>query len=165
MVANYATNLSDALGRRVQHRRRGLLDVEQRSFAGDDLDYRYLTDGTPTGDTIDDSGWVADFAADGAYNPRTEKLWRVNVGGDDCIYELDPAARVATGNKICPAFGRRSAVSRTTSCTDTFYSGLVDGRRHSALRRARGRMLDSAYVAVPVSGLAFNSTRTAGCTP
>ena len=71
------------------------------SLGGDDLEYRYLTDGTQTGDTIDDSSWVEEFAADGAFNARTGMLWRVNVGGDNCLYELDPFVRAPTGNKIC----------------------------------------------------------------
>ncbi|MFY9551915.1 MAG: carboxypeptidase regulatory-like domain-containing protein [Thermoanaerobaculia bacterium] len=126
-------------------------------FAGDNLDYRYLTDGTKTGDTIDDSAWVADFAADGAYNQRTKKLWRVNVGGDDCIYELDPAARVATGNKICPAFGTSQRGLAYNPVNDTYYSGSwTDGViQHFD---SKGTILDSAYVAVPISGLAFNAS-------
>ena len=126
-------------------------------FAGDDLDYRYLTDGTQTGETIDDAGWVAEFAADGAYNPRTKKLWRVNVGGDNCIYELDPAARAATGNRICPAFGTSERGLAYNPVSDTFYAGSwTDGVIHHF--DSQGTILDSVYVAVPVSGLAFNAS-------
>jgi hypothetical protein len=125
-------------------------------FGGDDKDYRYLTDGTPTGDSIDDSAWVAEFAADGAYNPRTGKLWRVNVGGDDCIYELDPVARVATGNKICPSFGTSERGLAYNPADDTFYAGSWNDGVIQHFD-ASGTILDSAYVAVPISGLAFNS--------
>ena len=157
VVANYSTNLSDGWGVAFNTDAGDFWIANSAPFAGDDLDYRYLTDGTQTGDTIDDSGWVADFAADGAYNPRTEKLWRVNVGGDDCIYELDPVARVATGNKICPAFQVSQRGLAYDVVTDTFYSGSwTDGIiQHFD---AQGTLLDSAYVAVPISGLAFNSS-------
>ena len=50
-------------------------------------------------------------------------LWRVNVGGDNCIYELDPQARVATGNRICPAFGTSERGLAYDVVTDTFYAG------------------------------------------
>jgi hypothetical protein len=126
-------------------------------FAGDDRDYRYTTDGTQTGDTIDDSTWVADFAADGAFNPRTGMLWRVNVGGDDCIYELDPEARVATGNKICPAFSVSQRGLAYDPVSDTFFAGsIVDGMIHRF--DTAGAILESVYVAVGVSGLALNSS-------
>ena len=126
-------------------------------LGGDDREHRYLTDGTPTGDTIDDAPWVADFAADGAYNPRTGMLWRVNVGGDDCIYELDPVAKVATGGKICPDFGTSQRGLAYDPGTDTYYAGSWnDGVIHHF--DASGTILDSAYVAVPISGLALNSS-------
>ena len=52
-------------------------------------------------------------------------LWRVNVGGDNCIYELDPIFRVATGNKICgapwTAFSQRGLAYDVA--TDTYYVG------------------------------------------
>ena len=67
---------------------------------GDDKDYQYLNDGTMTGETIDDT-FVGVFAADGAFNPLTGNFWRVNVGGDNCLWELDPVAKVVTGNSIC----------------------------------------------------------------
>ena len=126
-------------------------------LGGDDKEYRYLTDGTLTGDTIDDSPWVAEFAADGAYNPRTGKLWRVNVGGDDCIYELDPVARIATGNTICPSFGTSQRGLAYNPANDTYYAGSWnDGVIHHF--DAQGTILDSAYAAVPISGLAFNTS-------
>ena len=74
---------------------------------GDDKDYQYLNDGTMTGETIDDT-FVGVFAADGAFNPLTGNFWRVNVGGDNCLWELDPVAKVVTGNSICGCRGRRS---------------------------------------------------------
>jgi hypothetical protein len=125
---------------------------------GDDLEYRYLMDGTQTGDTIDDSSWVEEFAADGAFNARTGMLWRVNVGGDNCLYEIDPFFRAPTGRKICalPWSGLSQRGLAYDVETDTYYVGgwnegviyHVDGA---------GNVLDSTFVAIPISGLAFNS--------
>ena len=127
-------------------------------LGGDNLEYRYTTDGNQTGDTIDDSAWVEGFAADGAFNARTGMLWRVNAGGDNCLYEIDPFFRAATGNKICPL--PWSGISQRGLAydvlTDTYYAGgwnegviyHVDGA---------GTVLDSTFVAIPISGLAFNS--------
>ena len=157
VVANYATNLSDGWGVAFNTDANDFWISNSVPFGGDDLDYRYLTDGTQTGDTIDDSSWVAEFAADGAYNPRTEMLWRVNVGGDNCIYELDPVAKAPTGGKICPSFPTSQRGLAYDVVSDTFYSGSwTDGViRHFD---PHGTLLDSAYVAVPISGLAFNSS-------
>jgi hypothetical protein len=124
-------------------------------FVGDGLDYRFTTGGAQTGDTIDDTSWIADFAADGAYDPRTVKLWRVNVGGDDCVYELDPVVKVATGRRICPAFGTSQRGLAYDVITDTWYSGSWnDGVIHRF--DALGNILGSFYVGVAVSGLAFD---------
>ena len=124
---------------------------------GDNRDYRYLTDGTLTGDSIDDSSWVGQFAADGAYNPRTGMLWRVNVGGDDCIHELDPVAQVVTGNTICPGFAVSQRGLAYDPVDDTYYSGSwTDGVINHF--DSKGTILDSAFVAVPISGLALNSS-------
>jgi hypothetical protein len=157
VINAYATNLSAPWGVAFDTDAGDFWVSNSVLFAGDKLDYRFTTDGTQTGDTIDDSGWIADWAADGAYDPRTKKLWRVNVGGDDCVYELDPAARAATGNKICPAFGTSERGLAYDVVTNTFYAGSwTDGVIYHF--DTEGAILDSVYVAVPVSGLAFNST-------
>ena len=128
------------------------------AFGGDDRDYRYLTDGTLTGDTIDDASWVEDFGADGAFNARTGMLWRVNVGGDNCIYELDPFTRSATGRKICalPWSGISQRGLAYDVLTDTYYvGGWNDGVIYHV--DGAGNVLDSTSVSVPISGLAFES--------
>jgi hypothetical protein len=127
-------------------------------FGGDNLDYRYLSDGTLTGDTIDDSPWVEDYAADGAFNARTGMLWRVNVGGDNCIYELDPFTRAATGNKICalPWSGISQRGLAYDVKTDTYYTGgWNDGVIYHV--DGAGNVLDSTSVAIPIAGLAYDS--------
>jgi len=122
---------------------------------GDDLDYRFLTDGTNTGDTIDTAPWVGAFAADMTYNPFTKTLWQVNVGGDNCIYELDPALKISTGNKICPAFGTSERGLAFDPVTNTYYAGSWND---AILNRFApdGTLLSSVNVNLDISGLAFN---------
>jgi hypothetical protein len=82
-------------------------------------------------------------------------LWRVNVGGDDCIHEL---TRRPGGDRQqdLPDFGTSERGLAYNPADDTYYAGLNDGViQHFD---ASGTILDSAYVAVPVSGLAFNSS-------
>ncbi|NJN97015.1 MAG: S8 family serine peptidase [Anaerolineales bacterium] len=122
---------------------------------GNDLNYRFLTDGQNTGDTIDTAPWAEAFAADLTYNPRTGMLWQVNVGGDNCIYELDPDVRTSTGHKICPAFSTSQRGLAYDPTTDTFYTGSWnDGLIHHF--NTSGTILDSKGVGLGISGLAFN---------
>ena len=89
------------------------------------------------------------------YNPFTRTLWQVNVGGDNCIYELDPATKIATGNKMCPAFGTSERGLAFDPLTNTYYAGSWnDGiLNHFA---PDGTIIDSAAVNLNISGLAFN---------
>jgi hypothetical protein len=118
-------------------------------------DYRYLTNGTTTGDRIDISAWIGVWAADMAYNPLSGHLWQVNVGGDNCIHELNPVSKSATGNTICPGFGTSERGLAYDPTTDTYYAGSWnDGViNHFA---PDGTLLDSVYVGLDISGLAFN---------
>ncbi|GAB4500570.1 MAG: hypothetical protein Fur0035_01100 [Anaerolineales bacterium] len=122
---------------------------------GDDLDYRFTTAGVNTGDTINTAPWVGTFGGDMTYNPFTKTLWQVNVGGDNCIYELDPAALASTGNSICPAFGTPQRGLAFDPLTNTYYSGSwTDGiLNHFA---PNGTMLASVDVGLNIAGLAFN---------
>lgn len=157
VVAQYPTGLGHAWGVAFNTDADDFWLSNNVIFGGDDREHRYLTDGTATGDTIDDSAWVAEFAADGAYNVRTGMLWRVNVGGDDCIYELDPIAKAVTGHRICPSFGTSQRGLAYDVTTDSYYSGSWNDGVINHFD-ATGAILDSAFVAVPISGLAFNST-------
>ncbi len=122
---------------------------------GDDLDYRFLTDGQNTGNTIDTSSWADNFAADMTYNSRTGMLWQVNVGSDTCIYELDPDVHTSTGHKICPAFSTSQRGLAYDPTTNTFYAGSwSDGLIHHF--NTSGAILDSKDVGLAISGLAFN---------
>jgi hypothetical protein len=123
---------------------------------GDDKNYRFTTAGVKTTDTIDVAGMGGGvFAADMAYNPSTNKLWQVNVGGDNCIYELDPVAKTVTGNKVCPAFGTSERGLAYDPISDTFYAGSWnDGKiNHFA---PDGTLLSSVNVNLSISGLAYN---------
>ncbi|WP_295393517.1 S8 family serine peptidase [uncultured Thiodictyon sp.] len=123
---------------------------------GKNRDYRFLPDGTNTGDSIDNSGWVESFAADMTYNANTGMLWQVSVGiADTCIHELNPDTKQSTGNKICPAFGTNERGLAYDPQTDTYYAGSwTDGViNHFA---PNGTLLDSADVGLPISGLALN---------
>lgn len=128
-------------------------------LGGDNKDHRYQTDGTLTTDTIDDSPWVGAFAADMAYDARTGMLWEVDVpnSGSSCIFELDPVALVSTGNKICPNFGTSERGLAYNPITDTFYSGSWNDGVINHFDTS-GTILDSAYVGIAISGLAFNSS-------
>src|SRR5262249_38131148 len=66
-----------------------------------------------------------------------------------------PAAKAATGRKICPAFGVSQRGLAYDPVTDTFYSGSwTDGVLNHF--DSQGTILQSIYTAVPISGLAFD---------
>jgi hypothetical protein len=126
---------------------------------GDNLDYEYAADGTKTGDTVDDSGAIEAWAADGAFNSNTGNFWRVDVvnAGSSCIFEIDPTTNVVTGNTICPNTGTSERGLAYDQATDTFYIGSWnDGAvKHFDLD---GNILDSSFVALSISGLAYDSS-------
>lgn len=131
---------------------------------GDDLNYRFTTDGVNTGDTIDTSPFAGAFAADMTFNPRTGMLWQVNARdslSDSCLYELDPVARMATGRKICADFSGEIDQNPPLRAlaynpiTDTYYIGTWFGNFVVEVDPS-GRMLRFVQVGVSVSGLAFN---------
>jgi len=122
---------------------------------GDDLDYRFTTAGVNTGDAISTLPWVGVFGGDMTYNPFSNMLWQVNVGGDNCIYEMDPVTLLSTGNKICPAFGTSERGLAFDPLTNTYYAGSWNDSiiNHFA---PDGTMLASVDVGLDIAGLAFN---------
>jgi hypothetical protein len=122
---------------------------------GDDLDYRFTTTGVNTGDTIDTAPWIGSWAADMAYDPFTGKLWQLNVGGDNCVHELDPDTLTSTGNTICAPFGTSERGLTYDPVTNTYYAGSWNDSilNHFA---PDGTLLDSKNVNLSISGLAFN---------
>ena len=124
---------------------------------GDFNDHEYTPDGTQTGNTIDLTG-VGLWAADGTYNPLTGKTWRVAVGGDNCLYELDPVSHTQTGNTICgsPWTGISQRGLAFDQAGNTFFVG---GWNEGVVYHVDldGNTIDSAFVNLPISGLAYSS--------
>ncbi len=119
------------------------------------MDYRFLPTGFTNGDKIDLSSWVTSWSADMTYNPFTKSIWQVNVGGDNCVYELNPASKISTGIKICPDSGTEERGLAFDPLSNTYYTGSwTDGIiNHFA---PSGALLDSKDVGLSISGLAFN---------
>ena len=155
VISSWPTGLAYAWGIGFNTRAGDLWLGNIAAAGGDDLDYRFLTDGTNTGDTIDTSPWVGVFAADMTYNPFTRMLWQLDVGGDDCLHELDPLSMVSTGNSICPPFGTNERGLAYDPTTDTYYAGSWNDYviNHFA---PDGTILDSVDTGLSISGLAFN---------
>lgn len=129
--------------------------IANNGSKGDDLIYRFTAGNTNIGDTIDTSSWVALFGADMTYDPFTSMLWQVNVGGDNCIYEMDPTNKISTGNKICPYFGTSERGLAYDPTTDSFYAGSWNDGIINHFDSS-GVILDSKNVRLNISGLAYN---------
>ena len=122
---------------------------------GADEDHEYAPDGTPTGNIIP-LPWVGVFAADMAYNPFTNTLWQINVGGDYCIYELDPIGAIPTGRKVCPDPALSLRGLAFDPLTNTFIAGTWNYGGYVFRIDMEGRYLEMVEVSIPISGLAFN---------
>ncbi|MBI2382306.1 MAG: carboxypeptidase regulatory-like domain-containing protein [Gammaproteobacteria bacterium] len=155
VLSSWPTNLAYAWGLGVNRESGDLWLGNIGAGGGDDLDYRFLPDGTNTGETIDTSSWVSTFAADMAYDDRNGTLWQVNVGGDNCIHELSLADKVPTGNTICPAFGASQRGLAYDPVTDTFFSGSWNDTNIVRFNRS-GEILAQRTVGLAVAGLAYN---------
>ena len=153
--ASWDTGLDGSWGIGFNHLADDLWLGNLATAGGDDLNYRFTTAGVNTGDSIDTSPWVSLWAADMTYNPFTGMLWQVNVGGDQCLYEMDPIGKVSTGQKICPPFGTSERGLAFDPLSNTYYaSSWNDGIiNHFA---PDGTLLDSAAAGLSASGLAFN---------
>lgn len=154
VTASWNTGLTAAWGLGFNTEANDLWLGNIAAGGGDNKAYRFTTAGVNTGDTITAS-WITTFGADMTYNPFTNKLWQVNVGGDNCIYEMDPASMVSTGNKICPAFGTSERGLAYDPTTNTYYAGSWNDYiiNHFA---PDGTILDSKVVSLSISGLAYN---------
>jgi hypothetical protein len=125
------------------------------SGGGDGRNHRFLPSGVHTGDTIDTTSWVASWNADMTFNYLTGKLWQVNVGGDNCIYEMDPVSKLSTGAKICPAFGLSQRGLAYDPVSDTYFAGSWND---STIKRfgPDGAIVQSVNVGLAIAGLAYN---------
>lgn len=132
----------------------------------DDKMHQYQTNGTATGSTISLTGAGGLWVGDATTNTRTGNLWGVNVGGNNCLVEMNPTTLALTGNTICGSpwanISQRGVAYDGT--TDTYFVGgwnegiiyHIDGT---------GAVLDSHQLnlgncfpsSACISGLAFNS--------
>jgi len=155
-VAQFATELTLGWGIGIDKSTSDVWvgDVTLGGAALDAL-HQYSADGTKTGEFIDTSAITVGYAADLAYNARTNTLWQVAVTGDTCIHEIDPVAKAVTGNKICPAFGTSQRGLAYDPISGTFYAGSWND---SVIHQfdAEGNILRSINVDLAVSGLALN---------
>ena len=97
---------------------------------------------------------MASSAADLAIDPRGDRFWQVNVGGDNCVFEIDPHAGATTDARICPAFGNSQRGLAYDPLSQTFYSGTWNDAILSHFDRA-GTLLDSVNTGINIAGLAY----------
>jgi hypothetical protein len=81
-------------------------------------------------------------------------VWSLDVGGDDCIHEIDPASGV-TGNTVCPSFSISQRGLAYDPSTDTWYAGGWNDAMVYHFDSAGG-MLATYNTGLSISGLAYN---------
>ncbi len=122
---------------------------------GDDLDHRYDLSGAATGAAVSTAEWSAMFAADMAFDLVSGHLWQVDVGGEGCIFEMDPAAEAFTGVKICSEVPHSLRGLAFDALNRTFYGGSwVDGIIYHF--DMQGHLLDSQRTGLNLAGMAVN---------
>ncbi|HTY40967.1 MAG TPA: S-layer homology domain-containing protein [Thermoanaerobaculia bacterium] len=123
---------------------------------GDDKAHQYDNAGNSTGQTIDLSGAISAWAADGAWNAKTGMIWYVDVvaSGSSCIFEVNPATKTVTGNTICPGTGASERGLAYDVVSNTYYVGSWNDFTIYHFD-ADGNILDSAMVGLGISGLAY----------
>ncbi|HAE58716.1 MAG TPA: hypothetical protein DCG54_04195, partial [Anaerolineae bacterium] len=155
VVTSWNTGLTSAwgIGYNTPHADLWLSDI----LAGGGTGYntRFTTAGVNTGDSINTASWVSTFNADMTYNAVTKTLWQVNVGGDNCIYEMDPTSLTNTGNKICPAFGTSQRGLAYDPVSDTYFSGSWNDFIINRFT-PNGTLLSAVNVNLDIAGLAYN---------
>lgn len=157
-VNDFPTTLDLSWGTGYDTNRTDLWVSNPAAGGGDDLNHHFLTDGTKTGDTMT-AAFGGVFAADLTYNQRTRTLWQVNVGGDNCLYELDPIAQTATGNKICAAFGTSMRGVAYNPVADTYFVGswnLLPNGRIMEIKPDGTILRSNTTLGLAISGVAYN---------
>jgi hypothetical protein len=120
---------------------------------GDDYDYEYTADGTQTGRKVQ-AVFGGVWAADMTRADANGMLWQINVGGDNCIYEVDPDAGM-TGNKICPAWPTSERGLAYDPESDTFFGGGWNDLTIYRFDRS-GAIGQQVNTGLSISGLAYN---------
>jgi hypothetical protein len=126
---------------------------------GDDNNHSFTPDGTDTGAMIDISGAGGLWVGDQTLNTTTGMLWGVNVGGDNCLAEMDPVNLVVTGNEICGS--PWTNISQRGVAYDPAVDGyFVGGWNEGVVYHidSTGAVLDSQFVALSIAGLAYDAT-------
>jgi len=124
--------------------------------AAQDQLVQYTAEGEATGEVIDTADIVDVFAADIAYNSRTNMFWQVNVSSSqECIFEINPQSGIVTGNTICPELGTSQRGLAFDPISNTFFSGSWnDGVIHQF--DTTGTVLRTINVNLAIAGLAYN---------
>ena len=84
-------------------------------------------------------------------------LWQINVGGDNCLFEMDPVTKIVTGNKICGPWDSPRRSLAYDYATDTYYVASVNDDVLYHLDSA-GNVLDTVSTGLGIAGLAYNPT-------
>jgi hypothetical protein len=116
--------------------------------------YEYTPGGTPTGRSWPYS-WNPSYGpADDTFNWNTGMVWTLDVGGGDCLHEMDPGSGY-TGNTICGPWGISQRGLAYDPSTDTWFAG---GWNEGIVYHidSSGTLLESANVGLAVAGLAYN---------
>ncbi|HNT75535.1 MAG TPA: carboxypeptidase regulatory-like domain-containing protein [Anaerolineae bacterium] len=128
---------------------------DARFGGGRERYYQFSVAGVPTGEERDTFPQVAIFAADMTYDPEAHTVWQVNVGEDNCVYELDAVTFTGTGRAICPDFGVSVRGLAYDPATQTFFGGSWNDQILYHFDRT-GRILASWDVALNFAGMAYN---------
>jgi len=155
LISSFATGLTLPWGIGVDQSSNTVWVGDLEVGGGSDINHEFTMSGTATGQTIDINSWVSVFGADMAYDSTNSTLWQINVGGDNCIYEMSLVTLTATGNKICPAFGTSERGLAYDPITDTFFAGSWNDRVIKRFDR-NGVILQQRNVDLPIAGLAYN---------
>jgi len=121
---------------------------------GNDTIYEYTAAGAQTGTSYVAPWNPAYGPADYTFDFLTGMIWVMDVGGDECLHELDPASGY-TGDTLCwgsPISERGVAYD---PLGDTFFVG---GWNTAAITRIDrdGTVLQVANVGLAIAGLAYN---------
>jgi hypothetical protein len=116
--------------------------------------FEYEADGSPTGLSWPYPWATVSGPADGAFNWNTGTIWSLDVGGDTCLHELDPASGY-TGALVCGPWSISQRGAAYDPANDTWFVG---GWNEGVIYHidSSGVLLDSSFVGLLIAGLAYN---------